>query len=246
MPFARPRSVSIHGLASSLVFCAALSAAPAAGRSPERAPSFGTTDRIQYHIAFDEFFPEDSSMGYKYFESGSFRGRGPLTPGGLTAPIHLPSGARLVSVELDSCDPEAAAHIQMRLNDCDYLGGDCHTLDIINTDGSGCGFVVHDISATPYTVNNNVRQLGLTVEMFTTQRILGAYIGYTLQVSPAPAVATFTDVPTNSPQFKFVEALVAAGITAGCGGGNYCPDNPITRGQMAVFLAAALGLHFPN
>ena len=52
--------------------------------------------------------------------------------------------------------------------------------------------------------------------------------------------------PTTSPQFKFVEALFAAGITAGCGGGNYCPDNPVTRGQMAVFLASALGLHFPN
>lgn len=82
--------------------------------------------------------------------------------------------------------------------------------------------------------------------MFTTQRILGAYVGYTLQVSAAPAIATFTDVPTTSPRLKFVEALVAAGITAGCGGGNYCPNSPITRGQMAVFLAAALGLHFPN
>jgi hypothetical protein len=26
----------------------------------------------------------------------------------------------------------------------------------------------------------------------------------------------------------------------------YCPDQPVTRGQMAVFLAKALGLHFPN
>ncbi len=64
------------------------------------------------------------------------------------------------------------------------------------------------------------------------------------QVSPAPATATFGDVPTTSGQFKFVEALVAAGITAGCGGGNYCPNDPVTRGQMAVFLASALGLHW--
>ena len=26
------------------------------------------------------------------------------------------------------------------------------------------------------------------------------------------------------------------GITAGCGNGNYCPNNPVTRQQMAVFL----------
>jgi hypothetical protein len=77
-------------------------------------------------------------------------------------------------------------------------------------------------------------------------QLLGAYIGYKLQVSPAPAVATFADVPTTHPFFQFIEALVASGITAGCGGGNFCPDTPLTRGQMAVFLAAALGLHFPN
>jgi S-layer homology domain len=37
---------------------------------------------------------------------------------------------------------------------------------------------------------------------------------------------------------------VAAGITAGCGGGRFSVDDPITRGQMAVFLSLALGLHF--
>jgi hypothetical protein len=66
------------------------------------------------------------------------------------------------------------------------------------------------------------------------------------QVSPAPTTATFADVPVGHPQRTFVEALAAAGITGGCGAGIYCPDTPVTRGQMAVFLAAALGLHFPN
>jgi hypothetical protein len=49
---------------------------------------------------------------------------------------------------------------------------------------------------------------------------------YRLQVSPAPAVAIFADVPTSHPFFQFVEALVASGITAGCAGGNFCPDAP--------------------
>ena len=65
-------------------------------------------------------------------------------------------------------------------------------------------------------------------------------------VSPAPGTASFADVPVDDPLHKFVEALVSAGITGGCGGGNYCPNAPITRGQMAVFLASALGLHWPN
>ena len=64
-------------------------------------------------------------------------------------------------------------------------------------------------------------------------------------VSPPPATPTFGDVPTGHPYFQFVEALVKSGVTGGCGGGNYCPDQPLTRGQMAVFLAKALGLQWP-
>jgi hypothetical protein len=70
-------------------------------------------------------------------------------------------------------------------------------------------------------------------------------VQWSRQVSPAPSTASFGDVPTNHPFFQFVEALAAAGITGGCGGGTFCPDAPLTRGQMAVFLAVALGLYFP-
>ena len=41
-----------------------------------------------------------------------------------------------------------------------------------------------------------------------------------------------------------IDALAAAGVTAGCGAGplRYCPDRPVSRGQMATFVARALGL----
>jgi hypothetical protein len=35
---------------------------------------------------------------------------------------------------------------------------------------------------------------------------------------------------------------VHEGIAAGCGGGNYCPAEPVTREQMAVLLAGAFGM----
>jgi hypothetical protein len=79
-----------------------------------------------------------------------------------------------------------------------------------------------------------------------TTQFLGAYLGYRLQISPAPATATFTDVPANHPYFRAIEALSASGITGGCGAGNFCPNQNVTRGEMAAFLARALGLHFPN
>lgn len=76
-------------------------------------------------------------------------------------------------------------------------------------------------------------------------RLRQARLLFQRQVSPAPAVATFGDVPTGHVFFQFVEALADSNITAGCGSGNFCPDAPLTRGQMAVFLAKALGLHWP-
>ena len=78
-----------------------------------------------------------------------------------------------------------------------------------------------------------------------TIRLRQARVLWRRQVTPDPAFATFGDVPIGHQQHRFVEALFAAGITGGCGAGNYCPDAPVTRGQMAVFLSAALGLHWP-
>ena len=51
---------------------------------------------------------------------------------------------------------------------------------------------------------------------------------------------SFTDVPTSNVSYAFVENIYHNGITAGCGGGNYCPSSSVTRWQMAVFLATSL------
>jgi len=66
------------------------------------------------------------------------------------------------------------------------------------------------------------------------------------QVSPPPATPTFGDVPSSDGAWTSIEALAASGVTAGCGGGNYCPDSTLSRRQMAVFLAKALGLQWGN
>ncbi len=61
-----------------------------------------------------------------------------------------------------------------------------------------------------------------------------------LYVPPA-ATGIFADVPPADPFAPWIEQLAAEGITGGCGGGNYCPNNPVTRGQMAVFIAKTFG-----
>jgi hypothetical protein len=148
-----------------------------------------------------------------------------------------------MNVTLLNCDPISG-----------YYGGDCGFIgaqipSVQQPDNAPCAKVSESLEGFNYVVDNSAEDLVLFLQLgaFDTTNVLhGVVIGYKLQVSPPPAYATFNDVPTNSPYFQFVEALAAAGITAGCGGGNYCPDTPVTRGQMAVFLAKALGLNWPQ
>jgi hypothetical protein len=59
---------------------------------------------------------------------------------------------------------------------------------------------------------------------------------------PPPATGIFADVPVSNPFARWIEELYQQGISAGCGGGNFCPNSSVTRGQMAVFLVTAFQL----
>ena len=62
---------------------------------------------------------------------------------------------------------------------------------------------------------------------------------YGLCYVPPACTGAFPDVPCPSTFANWIEDLAAQGITGGCGGGNYCPQNPVRRDQMAVFLLKA-------
>jgi hypothetical protein len=53
---------------------------------------------------------------------------------------------------------------------------------------------------------------------------------------PPPCAGIFADVICPGPFTDWVEQLNAEGITGGCGGGNYCPSEKVTRAQMSAFL----------
>ncbi len=57
---------------------------------------------------------------------------------------------------------------------------------------------------------------------------------------PTATGTVFSDVAQGDFAADWIEDLVSLGVTAGCGGGNYCPDAPVTRAQMAVFLLKTL------
>jgi hypothetical protein len=53
-------------------------------------------------------------------------------------------------------------------------------------------------------------------------------------------MADFSDVGQAYLFHGAVERIFRAGITAGCGNGAYCPDDFVTRGQVAAFIARAM------
>jgi hypothetical protein len=59
---------------------------------------------------------------------------------------------------------------------------------------------------------------------------------------PACTVQPFNDVPTGSPFCRYIAELARRGIVGGCGGGNYCPTNPVTRQEMGVFISGTFSL----
>lgn len=65
--------------------------------------------------------------------------------------------------------------------------------------------------------------------------VLGSVAAF---VGGALATHSFSDVPSGAFYHDDVSWLVANNITAGCGSGKYCPNNAVTRGQMATFLHA--------
>ena len=51
---------------------------------------------------------------------------------------------------------------------------------------------------------------------------------------------SFTDVPRSQPFYKKIETMLHTGITSGCTATKYCPGDPVSRGQMAIFIAKAI------
>ncbi len=64
---------------------------------------------------------------------------------------------------------------------------------------------------------------------FVIRAILGDNFTY-------PSTAYFTDVPSTHQFFPQIQKMRELGIASGCTATTYCPDAPITRSDMAVYL----------
>ena len=232
--------------AAMIVACTGLGAPLA--RAQEGVDTYGTATTTNYVLQAYAFEP-DNGAGSNLISNG-IGSRSCSSSCALRAPVMLPAGAVLVGIELEACDTDAAGQVSIQIARQPQLEAPFVNLVSVGTGVSqtpGCAFFNAGLL---HTVDNETSTYYVRLNVFGTTiatRFQAVRISYRLQVSAAPATATFpNDVPTSHPFFRFVEALAAAGITGGCSAGSYCPNSPVTRGEMAVFLATALGLHFPN
>lgn len=222
------------------------------GNVPQKARptnTFGTQNEVYVRVSFSQF---TAGRGQSYDDNGTggdFVNRYTTGAGGneLVSALQLPAGATMDYFELDSCEFNASVSTSLYVFDCPWSGTACSLIPGGSaTAAANAGCTATPASITPYgPVDNFLDEYILAVVTPAgdgSESLSGVIVGYHLNVSPPPAVASFVDVPTTSPIFKFVEALKASGITAGCDATHYCPNASLTRGQMAVFLAAGLGL----
>lgn len=252
-------SLAISGGSAFAQGLGAASGQPVLAQPQTDVPSWGTSGTSLVVVAGTDLTPWDPAATYAFdllglngltmHQTGGSSGNGNWIHG-----IQIPSGALIVNVTLEACDTSATAEVAFNL--------------VTHTAPAGLATIVAQgttgLAATPGCAFFSVAPGSATQVLNATQtywvqvgfagaaafsggvRVNSIRVAYRLQVSPAPGTATFADVPVGHPLHRFIEAVAASGLSGGCGGGNYCPDLPLTRGQAAVLLAVALGLHFPN
>ena len=235
---------------STALFVLALPAAALIGQSYGDQPQTLTVGAAAFQVAD----PTDGDAGYVDTDGYIYASGAPVL---WEAPLPLPDGAVIQQVCLYLNDPstghaETALVMEEELPSGGVAPFSHSVAGVVSGAGLGYGFFCSN--PLYWRVRNNADANGDGIINPTSYRIEvsasvnlgfgGVRIKWQRVVSPPPFTATFGDVPVSDSAFQHIEALTASGITAGCGGGDYCPDATLTRRQMAVFLAKAVGLHW--
>ena len=249
-------------LAAALLTVGLLVRDSAAGQTSEqsqRLPSprdYGVGNANILQIPASAFAPTSSGVGWNFDAvSGDLWASSNSSGANVVfwAPVTLPTGSVISYVDLYSYDNNATYDLFVNL--VAYSGYSTPTSATIGScQTSGAPGHAYNYSVPfSYTVNNDVRYGGgaqlavlVTIPLLgvdSNLRFKAVDIWWTRQISPAPATATFADVPTTHPFFRVIEALAASGITTGCGGNNFCPNGTVTRQEVAKFIVRALGLY---
>jgi hypothetical protein len=157
----------------------------------------------------------DGETDFTYVTSRTWSITGPVTAIRISQPWDAPIDADYVAVNFPPTFTDVAgAHWAWQYIEGLYRSGIT----------SGCG-----TSPLIYCPENPVTRDQMAI--FLERGMRGS--GYT---PPAATGTVFGDVASTHWAAGWIEKLYVDGITSGCGSGLYCPGNPVTRDQMAIFL----------
>ncbi|HMZ08349.1 MAG TPA: S-layer homology domain-containing protein, partial [Anaerolineales bacterium] len=177
--------------------------------------------------------------------------------------IHDPSGDGRTSVEWIAAlpavesiqraasNPSAEASLNFTVTFSKSVTGvDVHDFTLTTSGISGAALQNVSGSGKTYTVSvttgdgNGTIRLDMPVNANITDMDLRPLMGLPYTNGQSYSIIreqTFEDTPPTYWASQYIERLYISGITGGCGNGNYCPTDPVTRAQMAVFLLK--GIH---
>jgi hypothetical protein len=255
------RSVRAAAIAALLALRAAAALAhraptPLSGTTTRHPDQFGVDAYTVTVIPAESFTADKDTVtdyGTLVRDFGEDGPLGDVFSGHLYAGVSVPSGAVIDFIGLQAHDHFQGNDNIATLFYLDQFSGTTSGIVSIASTGHGSTELGTDYNTEPLgwrLVRNVHNALVLDVyipggDWMHRGGLRWVEIWWKRTVSPASPFPTFLDVPESDSGYQYVEALAASGITGGCGGQNFCPEAPLTRRQMAIFLAKALGLHWP-
>jgi hypothetical protein len=94
--------------------------------------------------------------------------------------------------------------------------------------------LTHGCTPTTYCPSGNVPRMDAAVLLVRgkLESLFGDNFTY-------PTTPFFTDVPSNLPQFPYIQKMYELGLTTGCTATTFCPNNNLTRQEVATFMIRA-------
>jgi len=222
----------------------------------ETDPDFWGSGTNIHYVSAEEFNCSDTTGDCKYQDQGDEFWCSPAAYEHIYAALRLPTGALITGYRVIYEDSSAGEEFSVRLRRGWQWGPNKGSVEIRSWTSSGTPGVTQTwVDVSPdHTVfyrywaiasyGYNSYYLWVTLPPTYSVKFRGMLVYWKRQISPAPVDATFPDVAPGYWAFQEIEALAASGITTGFPDGTFRPTEPVTRAQMATFLARALGLHW--
>jgi hypothetical protein len=138
-----------------------------------------------------------------------------------------------------------AADNRKTLNNTAYTVANFRQSEVISIEDVPSGYwaedAIYKIYNTGITKGCSQDPLKYCPEDTVTRDQMAVFLGRGIHGSsytPPPTTGIFYDVPVTRWAADWIEKFYGDGITSGCSTDplRYCPDSPVTRGQMAIFL----------